>query len=61
MLQRLEELPRDKPIVTICRRGGRAYQAALALKGAGFADVKFSEGSLAAWPYDVFGGEKEST
>lgn len=60
LLQRLDELPRDKPIVTICRRGGRAYQAALALNGAGFSGVRFSEGSLAAWPYECFGGEKET-
>ena len=61
MLQPLGELPHDKQIVTVCRRGVRAYQAAIALKGAGFSDVKFAEGSLAAWPYDCFGGEKEPT
>jgi len=61
LLQRLGDLPRDRQIVTICRGGTRAYQAALALKGAGFANVKFTEGSLIAWPYDCFGGEKEPT
>jgi NADPH-dependent 2,4-dienoyl-CoA reductase/sulfur reductase-like enzyme/rhodanese-related sulfurtransferase len=59
LLARLAELPRDKPIITTCRGGSRAYQAALMLKGAGFRDVKFAEGSLIAWPYDYFGGEKE--
>jgi len=58
--QRLGELPKDKPIVTTCRAGARAYQAALALKGAGFRRVQFAEGSLIAWPYDCFGGERES-
>ncbi len=60
LLQRLAELPKDKAIVTSCRAGARAYQAALALKGAGFKKVQFAEGSLIAWPYDCFGGEKES-
>jgi NADPH-dependent 2,4-dienoyl-CoA reductase/sulfur reductase-like enzyme/rhodanese-related sulfurtransferase len=59
LLQRMNELPRDKEIVTTCRGGTRAYQAALVLKGAGFSNVKFAEGSITAWPFDVFGGEKE--
>ena len=60
LLQRLSELPKDKLIVTTCRVGGRAYQAALTLRGAGFKHVQFAEGSLIAWPYESFGGEKES-
>jgi NADPH-dependent 2,4-dienoyl-CoA reductase/sulfur reductase-like enzyme/rhodanese-related sulfurtransferase len=59
LLQRMNELPRDKEIVTTCRGGTRAYQAALVLKGAGFSNVKFAEGIITAWPFDVFGGEKE--
>jgi rhodanese-related sulfurtransferase len=59
LLSRLAELPKDKPIVTTCRGGTRAYQAALMLKRAGFKDVKFAEGCLIAWPYDCFGGDKE--
>ncbi len=59
LLQRVNELPPDKEIITICRAGVRAYQMARALKGAGFLNVKYVEGSMVAWPYDVFGGEKE--
>ncbi len=51
------QLPRDKEIIVLCRRGARAYQAARILAGEGFTDVKFLEGSLAAWSYDVFGEE----
>ena len=59
LLQRLGELPRDRRIITFCRGGARAYQAAIALKSAGFEGVRFTEGSMLAWPYECFGGEKE--
>lgn len=51
----LETLPRDKEIVVMCRRGGRAYQSAAILKGRGFKDVKFLEGSLTSWCGEVRG------
>ena len=46
-------VPRDKEIVTSCVLGVRAYEALRILKGAGFSNVKFMEGSLEAWPYDL--------
>jgi len=55
LTKNLEELPRDKELVVMCRRGGRAYQSACILKGQGFKDVKFVEGSLACWCYNVRG------
>ena len=51
--QRLDELPRDREIVVLCRTSIRAYQAQRILDGAGFPDVKFVDGSLAGWPYEV--------
>jgi rhodanese-related sulfurtransferase len=51
----METLPRDKEIIVMCRRGGRAYQSACILKGRGFKDVKFLEGSLTAWVGGVSG------
>ncbi len=51
--QRLGELPRDKEIVIYCYTSIRAYQAQRILDGAGFKDVKFMDGSLAGWPYDI--------
>jgi len=51
----MDELPKEKEIVVLCRRGGRAYQATCALNGAGFKDVKFMEGSLTCWCDDVIG------
>ena len=51
--RRLDELPRDKEIVVFCRTSIRAYQAQRILDGAGFKDVKFMDGSLAVWPYEL--------
>lgn len=55
----LNTLLQDKEIAVICRRGVRAYQAERILEGAGFPNVEFVEGSMAAWPYDVVGGEED--
>ncbi len=52
---RVSELVSDNEIVTVCRRGARAYHAQRILQESGLTNVKFMEGSLAAWPYDVFG------
>jgi len=51
--RRIEEIPRDKEIVTLCALGVRAYEAMRILTGAGFKDVKFLEGGLQAWPYEL--------
>ncbi len=52
---RLDELPTDAEIVTFCRTSVRAYQAQRILDGAGFKNVTFMDGSIAAWPYEVTG------
>jgi NADPH-dependent 2,4-dienoyl-CoA reductase/sulfur reductase-like enzyme/rhodanese-related sulfurtransferase len=51
--KRLGELPREGEIVILCRTSIRAYQAQRILDGAGFQNVKFMDGSVAAWPYDL--------
>lgn len=50
---RMEELPRDKPIVTFCTISLRGYEAALLLRSAGFGDVRVLDGGLEMWPYDA--------
>ncbi|OGO15700.1 MAG: hypothetical protein A2Z02_07115 [Chloroflexi bacterium RBG_16_48_7] len=50
---RLHEIPRDKEIVTMCQSSVRAYQAQRILHGAGFVNVKFMDGSMAAWPFET--------
>jgi NADPH-dependent 2,4-dienoyl-CoA reductase/sulfur reductase-like enzyme/rhodanese-related sulfurtransferase len=51
--QKLAQLPKDTEIVTSCHSSVRAYQAQRILEGAGFKDVKFMDGSIAAWPYET--------
>ncbi|MGQ9555143.1 MAG: rhodanese-like domain-containing protein [Anaerolineae bacterium] len=50
---RLSELPQDKLIVAFCRVSLRGYEAARALSGAGFNDVRLMDGGLVAWPYEL--------
>jgi NADPH-dependent 2,4-dienoyl-CoA reductase/sulfur reductase-like enzyme/rhodanese-related sulfurtransferase len=51
--EKIDEVPRDKEIVVICALGTRSYEALRTLKGAGFEDVKYMEGGLQAWPYQL--------
>jgi len=46
---RLAELPRDRPIATICASGLRASVAASILRSAGFADVSWVASGVPAW------------
>ena len=45
---RIAEVPKDKPIVTYCMRGGRASRAAKALREAGY-DEPIEFGGITAW------------
>jgi glyoxylase-like metal-dependent hydrolase (beta-lactamase superfamily II)/rhodanese-related sulfurtransferase len=47
----LDELEayRDRPILTVCRSGGRSATAAAILTVAGFSDVRSLEGGMEAW------------
>jgi NADPH-dependent 2,4-dienoyl-CoA reductase/sulfur reductase-like enzyme/rhodanese-related sulfurtransferase len=51
--ERINDVPRDKEIVVICALGTRSYEALRILKGAGFKNVKYMEGGLQAWPYEL--------
>lgn len=53
---RLTEIPSDADIVIFCHRSVRAYQAQRILTGAGFQNVKFMDGSIASWPYELVKG-----
>ena len=46
---RLETLPRDRPIATICASGYRASVAASLLRASGFADVSWVAGGVPTW------------
>ncbi len=49
---RLDELPRDREIITFCRQSLRAYEAALILRAAGFPRVRTLDGGIDMWPYE---------
>ncbi|MTI79982.1 MAG: pyridine nucleotide-disulfide oxidoreductase [Firmicutes bacterium] len=51
--ERINEVPKDKEVITICAMGSRAYEASRILEGAGFKNVKILEGGLNAWPYQL--------
>lgn len=46
---RLAEIPRDRPVVCVCRSGGRSAQAAIIIEGAGVKDVANLDGGMIAW------------
>jgi rhodanese-related sulfurtransferase len=48
----LDEIPRDKEIVTFGQISLRGYEASLILKAAGFKDVRVLDGGIAMWPYE---------
>lgn len=48
---RLRELDRDRPVVTVCRAGGRASQAAQQLSAAGLT-AQVLDGGITAWQRD---------
>ena len=54
--ERINELSRDAEIVIYCYRSVRAYQALRILTGAGFKNVKFMDGSIVTWPYELVSG-----
>jgi len=51
--KRLKELPEDKnrEIICFCKISLRGYEAALAIEGNGWKNVKVMEGGIMAWPY----------
>ena len=49
LLDRLGELDRSRPVVTVCRSGARSAQASLLLAKAGFAQVANLAGGMLRW------------
>ena len=49
VMWRLDELPKDRTIVTHCQSGARSAVVASALRAAGFEDVRELEGSFEGW------------
>lgn len=49
---RVDEIPKDKPVVTFCKVSLRGYEGALILKAAGHRNVQVLDGGIAMWPYE---------
>lgn len=47
--ERLEDVPKDRPVVTVCQSGKRSGMAALILKNAGWEEVANIQGGLLEW------------
>jgi hydroxyacylglutathione hydrolase len=58
--ERLAELPRDQPIMTVCASGYRSSVAASLLQRAGFDDVTWVSGGVPAWRAAGFPVERGS-
>jgi glyoxylase-like metal-dependent hydrolase (beta-lactamase superfamily II)/rhodanese-related sulfurtransferase len=48
----LDELPRDRPLVTVCFSGARSYRSGQFLAQAGFPDVSSLAGGMLGWVED---------
>jgi sulfur-carrier protein adenylyltransferase/sulfurtransferase len=53
--QRLDDIPRDKEVVMICRSGGRSERARQFLAGQGYTKVKNLVGGMQRWAREVDG------
>lgn len=49
LAQRAGELDKDRPIVAVCRAGGRSAQATTILRRAGFSDIANLAGGMLRW------------
>jgi hydroxyacylglutathione hydrolase len=49
LAERLQEIPRDRPVVVHCQTGGRSAIAASVLQAVGFKDVFNLAGGYADW------------
>ncbi|RME98670.1 MAG: rhodanese-like domain-containing protein [Chloroflexi bacterium] len=49
LLQRMDELPKDKPIVCVCRSGNRSQVACEQLAAFGFTDLTNLAGGMIDW------------
>ena len=54
--ERRGEIPRDRHLVTVCKIGLRAYEAASILKSLGYGEAEVLEGGMSAWPYETASG-----
>jgi len=49
LLDSLDSMPRDKTVITYCKRGPRSRSAAVMMKDHGFDNIYYMEGGMDAW------------
>jgi len=54
----LADVPRDRPLVIVCRSGGRSGKAALSLVALGFTKVASMRGGMTAWRASASAGSQ---
>jgi rhodanese-related sulfurtransferase len=52
----LDQLPKDQEIIPFCKISLRGYEAQCILEGAGFENVRFMDGGVVGWPYEIVKG-----
>jgi rhodanese-related sulfurtransferase len=52
LASRIDELPRDRPVVTVCLSGARSYRSAQFLAQSGFDNVASLAGGMSGWLQD---------
>jgi NADPH-dependent 2,4-dienoyl-CoA reductase/sulfur reductase-like enzyme/rhodanese-related sulfurtransferase len=57
--ERMQEIPSDKKIISICQVGGRSYEAVLTLKGKGVRNACYVEGGMSAWSKTFGAGQDD--
>jgi len=50
---RLDEVPRDRDVVTFCKISLKGYEAALVLNQEGFEQVHVMDGGVLNWPFEI--------
>ena len=53
LARRMDELPRERPLVLVCHHGGRSQHAAMLLEGARFAQLHNLAGGVESWASSV--------
>ncbi len=51
--EKLHELPKERPVIPFCKLSLRGYEAQRILAAAGFADVRYMEGGILGWPFEL--------
>jgi rhodanese-related sulfurtransferase len=52
--EKINELPKEKEIIAFCKISLRGYEAQRILEGEGYTNVKYMDGGVLCWPYEIY-------